>query len=108
MLMERLARPRVPDMAVVYSARSADEFGFAAELDSMARAGRIKLFLTVSRDGGSWAGRRGRIDESLLQEALPSPETCCLLCGPPQLVTDVTQQLVRLGVSLARILTEKY
>lgn len=108
MLMERLARPSVPHIAVVYSARSAEGFGFLAELDSMMQAGRIRLFLTVSRDEGTWIGRRGRIDASLLQQALPSPEACCLLCGPPQLVSDVTQQLVRLGVPAARILTEQY
>jgi ferredoxin-NADP reductase len=108
MVMQRLSRPHVPAIAVVYSARSPEEFGFLPEFDALQRAQRIKLFLTVSRGEGRWDGRRGRIDDSLLSEALPSPDACCLLCGPSQLVSDVTQLLLRIGVTDDRILFERY
>lgn len=108
MLMERLWRPRVPAISLVYSARSPEEFAYLPELDAMAKAGRIKLSLTVSRQDGVWEGRRGRIDDTLLKNALPSIDACCLICGPPQLVADATQLLIKLGVSAERILTEKY
>ena len=107
-LMERLSQPRVPDIAVVYSARTADQFAYRTELDAMARAGRIRLFLTVSRLGEGWQGRLGRIDEELLKAAIPSPDACCLVCGPPPLVSDTTVLLQRMGVGGERILTEKY
>src|SRR5688572_9781010 len=107
-LMERLSRPRVPAIAVVYSARSPEEFAYRPELDAMARAGRITLSLTVSRQDGLWDGRRGRIDELLLKDALPSVDACCLICGPPQLVSDATGLLAKLGVKPERVLTEKY
>lgn len=107
-LMERLSRPRVPAIAVVYSARSAEEFAYRPELDAMAKAGRITLLLTVSRQDGVWDGRRGRIDEALLKDALPSIEACCLICGPPQLVSDANGLLAKLGVKPERIRTEKY
>lgn len=107
-LMERLSRPRVPAIAVVYSARSAGQFAFRAELDAMAQAGRINLTLTVSRLDEGWDGRLGRIDESLLRAVMPSLDACCLTCGPPQLVSDTTELLLRIGVSGDRILTEKY
>ncbi len=74
----------------------------------MAKAGRIKLSLTVSRPEGEWDGRRGRIDESLLKDALPSIDACCLICGPPHLVGDATGLLATLGVKQERILTERY
>ena len=108
MLMERLWRPRVPAIAVVYSARSPEEFAYRAELDAMAQAGRITLSLTVSRQDGVWDGRRGRIDDSLLKNALPSIDACCLICGPPQLVSDATGLLSSLGVKPGSILTERY
>lgn len=108
MLMERLSRPRVPAMAVVYSARSPEEFAYRPELDAMAKAGRITLALTVSRPDGLWDGRRGRIDDALLKDALPSIDACCLICGPPQLVSDATALLSKLGVKQERILTERY
>ena len=108
MLMERLSRPRVPAMSLVYSARSPEEFAYRPELDAMATAGRINLWLTVSRQDGLWDGRRGRIGEALLKEALPSIDACCLICGPPQLVSDARELLATLGVKAERILTEKY
>ena len=107
-LMERLSQPRVPPISLVYSARSPEQFAYLSELDAMAKAGRINLMLTVSRVGDGWEGRLGRIDEGLLRTALPSPDACCLICGPPQLVSDTTELLLRIGVSADRILTEKY
>lgn len=107
-LMERLARPGVPRISVVHSVRSAEELAYRSELDAMAMAGRISLSLTVSRSEGTWDGRRGRIDESLLRDALPSVDACCLICGPPQLVNDASGLLAKLGVSAGKILTEKY
>ena len=107
-LMERLLRPQVPATAVVYSARSPEQFAYRAELDAMAQAGRINLILTVSRLGEGWDGRLGRIDESLLRAAIPSLDACCLICGPPQLVSDTVALLLRIGVSSERVLTEKY
>ena len=53
-------------------------------------------------------GRRGRISEALLGEALPSTNATCLLCGPPQLVSDTRSLLMKLGVGADQILTEKY
>lgn len=108
MLMERLSRPRVPAIAVAYSARSPEEFAYRSELGVLAAANRIRLAMTVTRNEGVWEGRRGRIDEALLKQMLPSIDCCCLTCGPPQLVADATQLLIKLGVSAGRILTEKY
>ena len=44
----------------------------------------------------------------LLKEALPSADSVCLVCGPPQLVTDAIELLMNLGVREDLILTEKY
>ncbi len=107
-LMERLSRPLAPAIAVVYSARSPEQFAYRAELDAMAQAGRISLTLTVSRSVEGWDGRLGRIDEGVLTTAIPSADACCLLCGPPQLVSDTERLLLRIGVSSDRILSEKY
>lgn len=108
MLMERLARPRVPAIAVVFSARSAEEFAYRGELEAMAAAGRIKVWFTVTRPDERWTGRKGRIDEALLKDALPSLDACCLACGPPALVSGVTELLRKAGVDPGRVLTEQY
>lgn len=109
MLMARLSRPGAPRIALVYSARQPEEFAFRPELDALQDAGRITAYFTVTRDErGAWPGRRGRIDQELLRTALPSADARCLICGPPQLVSDTTALLETLGVAAERILTELY
>jgi ferredoxin-NADP reductase len=109
MLIEHLARPTAFPAALVYSARSVDEFAFRPELAALEAAGRVASYFTVTREENSeWQGRRGRISEVLLQEALPSTEATCLVCGPPQLVSDTRALLAQMGVDESRILIEKY
>jgi ferredoxin-NADP reductase len=108
MLMDRLARPQVSPVSVVYSARALHEFAFKSELEALMAAGRLRLWLTVSRPADDWSGRRGRVDETLLREALVSPDSICLVCGPPGLVNGATALLRSLGVAADRILVEQY
>jgi ferredoxin-NADP reductase len=109
MIMEHVARPRSSPVAVLYSARSAEELAFRTELDALLHAGRVRSFFTVTRDDSeAWTGRRGRINEELLRSALPSPEARCLICGPQQLVNDVRIDLLALGIPPEKILTEHY
>ena len=109
MLIEHLSRPTRHPVALVYSARAVDEFAFRPELAALESAGRISSYFTVTREEPpDWKGRRGRISEALLKEALPSADACCLICGPPQLVSDASTLLRQLGVSAESILTEKY
>lgn len=109
MLMERLSRANTAPIAIVYSARSAEAFAFRPELEALQDAGRVRVHFTVTRDeGGPWPGRRGRIDRELLRAALPAPGAWCLICGPPQLVSDTKHLLEELAVRTDRILTENY
>jgi ferredoxin-NADP reductase len=109
MLIEHVSRPTRFPAALIYSARSVDEFAFRPEIAALEAAGRIQSYFTVTRDETSdWQGRRGRISETLLREALPSTDSTCLVCGPPQLVSDARLLLMKLGVAESAILVEKY
>ncbi|OFW42273.1 MAG: hypothetical protein A3J29_12170 [Acidobacteria bacterium RIFCSPLOWO2_12_FULL_67_14b] len=109
MLMERLLRSGAPRVGLVYSVRVPEELAFRAELDALQTAGRIAAYFTVTRDNtATWTGRRGRIDRALLQDALPSTDAYCFVCGPPQLVADTSGLLRTLGVDESRIQIEKY
>lgn len=108
MLMEHLGKPTRHAAALVYSARSVDEFAFRPEFAALEATGRLTTCFTVTRDESDWQGRRGRISEALLRDALPSADATCLVCGPPQFNDDVRTLLMKLGVSESRVLTEKY
>lgn len=50
--------------------------------------GRIKLHHILSNASPSWTGSRGRIDERILREHMPSPQntTLILACGPDPMI----------------------
>lgn len=108
MLMEHLGQPATQPVVLIYSARSVDEFAFRPEFSALEATGRLTTYFTVTREEREWHGRRGRISEALLREALPSPAATCLVCGPPQFNEDARTLLMTLGVSESEILTEKY
>jgi NAD(P)H-flavin reductase len=109
MLIEHVSKPTRFPASLIYSARSVDEFAFRPEIAALESAGRIASYFTVTREESpDWQGRRGRISEALLREALPSTDSTCLVCGPPQLVTDARLLLMKLGVAESAILVEKY
>jgi ferredoxin-NADP reductase len=95
-------------VSVLYSARRSDEFAFIDELREHARAGRLELHQTVTRDDSSgWSGGRGRIRRTHFQSVLHDPAaTLCFICGPRELVTESVVTLQALGVAEADIRTE--
>lgn len=110
LLTESAARGGVcPPISVLYSARTADEFAYGAELRRMARTGSIRVTLTVTGDvGPAWQGVRGRIGVTHLEQALPSREALCFVCGPPSLVEEVPTMLRHLGVQPNHVRTEEW
>jgi ferredoxin-NADP reductase len=100
-----------PDLslALLYSARRADEFAFIDELRSKARLGRLELHQTVTRDDDEWRGGRGRIGRVHFEAVLHDPEsTLCFVCGPAAMVTEAVAALSDLGVHRDAIRTEQW
>jgi ring-1,2-phenylacetyl-CoA epoxidase subunit PaaE len=102
---------RHPDVriALIYSARSREEFAYWDELSQLAAQQRIRLASTVTREWqADWSGATGRIDDALIRSMLASPDTRCALCGPAGMIATATALLQRAGVREDRILTETY
>jgi ferredoxin-NADP reductase len=97
-------------VSLLYSARSADELAFRAELRGLADDGRIAMQETVTREtGASWGGRRGRITaEALAAFGCDPASTLAFVCGPSTLVSDAVHLLMGLGVAASRILSEQW
>lgn len=110
MLDHTLRLPPGPRISMLYSARRGDEFAFVDELMGHAKAGRIELHQTVTRDESTaWSGRRGRIGRSHFEAVLHDPGgTLCVVCGPEPLVNESVGTLKALGVPAAQIRTEQW
>lgn len=96
-------------LALLYSARRADEFAFINEFRALEAQGHLLLHQTVTREDGAWAGSRGRIGRAHFEAVLTDPaNTLCFVCGPPAMVTDAMSTLAALGVPDAAIRTEQW
>jgi ferredoxin-NADP reductase len=93
--------------ALVYSARSPEEFAYADELRALHDAGKLRLILTLTGDARDWRHARGRAGVEHLAD-LATPRTLCFICGPPSMVTDLPQALMALGVPREQIKTEDW
>jgi ferredoxin-NADP reductase len=109
MLRHALAS-RVPgEFAVAYSARTPNDFAYRDELRRLARAGRIRLELMVTREAPPrWRGHRGRVGQPRLTPLVTDPATLCFICGPPPMLVEVPPILTALGVPSDRILMETW
>jgi ferredoxin-NADP reductase len=95
-------------LELLYSARSPKEFAYLPELRALAREGRLDLRLTLTGEGSRWAHARGRIDTTQLLPLVDAPDTLVFVCGPPSMLTGVTEALEALGVARNHIRTETW
>jgi ferredoxin-NADP reductase len=112
-MAEYLADAGSPRRAVlVYSNRSQDEIAYRDELAALeAQNPRFRVVHTLTREPATsdWAGRRGRIDAKLLQEAAADlADPACYLCGKGEMVMGAGQQLLDMGVPRERIVFEVF
>jgi NAD(P)H-flavin reductase len=109
MLWDSIEHRPLNRLAMIYSARSADEVAYEDELRTLAADQRLDLRITITREGiEGWMGPRGRIDTALVQSVVRSADTRVVVCGPPGMVGAVTQLLRAAGVSEHAILTETF
>lgn len=107
MIHDTLHGGRRGGMALVYSARTPEEFAYLDELRALEADGRLDLTLTLTGDAKEWRHARGRAGDQHLAD-LATPETLCFICGPPSMVTDIPQALIRLGIPREQIRTEDW
>lgn len=109
MLDHALRKHPAERVSLLYSVRRADEFAFMPELDAYARAGRLELHPTVTRDDDTWQGGRGRIGRSHFEAVLHDrTDTLCFICGPGSLVGEAVTTLEELGVPKNAIRVEEW
>jgi len=110
MLHEALGAPEAPEVSVLYSARTAEEFAFDDELTRLSGQGRIRYEKTVTRETQRmWQGTRGRISRAQLEAVVARPDdTLCFVCGPEALVHEVPRMLGEIGVRPDRIRVEEW
>jgi ferredoxin-NADP reductase len=116
MLRQRAAvrdrHEEAPPVRLLYSARSAGDVIYRAEIDALAGRDddvRVAYTLTRSQPPG-WTGYGRRIDRAMLDECTwqPAESPLIYVCGPTPMVERTATDLVALGHEPMAIRTERF
>jgi len=98
-------RPDFAGVALVYGVRYPGDVPFLAEMDEWRKAG-IEVILTVSRpEGYDWKGRTGYVHSHFAEAMGKLRQPVALVCGMKAMMEESRDQLTRLGVAPAEVLT---
>jgi 3-phenylpropionate/trans-cinnamate dioxygenase ferredoxin reductase subunit len=92
------------------AARTEDQLMLRPEIAELRGRLNLKVVEVISSPDPGWTGEVGRIDAGLLERFLPRRpyRLHYFVCGPPTMVTAVSQDLSGIGVPLRRIHTERF
>jgi ferredoxin-NADP reductase len=111
MLRHRMATGSDVPLRLLYSSRALDDVIYRNELREAGSADGVDIELTLTRDAPSdWNGRRGRIDQAMLDQVAwaPAEQPLIYACGPTALVESVANTLVLAGHDQGRIRLERF
>ncbi|MCS7109428.1 MAG: FAD-binding oxidoreductase [Candidatus Micrarchaeota archaeon] len=95
-----------------YSARTMDSILYKNELESIARSHKnIKVIFTCTREESkSWNGERGRINIDMIKKYvdIKDENKYYMLCGPPEMIKSLVEQLKSAGIKEEKILHESW
>jgi ferredoxin-NADP reductase len=112
MARHRIDRGVRTRMRMLYSARSADDLLYRAELDAMAEASDgFEVVFTLTRTWPpQWSGFRHRVDAQMLADVSYAERgtSPAFVCGPTSFVEAVSQGLLLVGYTAGRVKTERF
>ena len=104
----RLAAAKRKPATLLYSITSQQEYLYRKELAALVNGNTIRQITTLTRPDPTWQGKTGRINRALLHEAGLSATTRCYLCGPREMVDDMADTLISMGVPENNVIFEKW
>lgn len=107
---QQLAAERAEPVWLFHTARGPDELLFHDEFAAWSVAAEAFTYVpSVTGDDAAWDGRQGRLDETTLEPAIPSPDAVRVYaCGPGPFVEGTLELAAALGVPEGRRLRESW
>jgi predicted ferric reductase len=111
LLRDLVARGDTRPIRLAYAAGEPGNFACLPEIE--AARGRLDLetLLVSEEDAPDWAGEVGRLDHDRLAkllQGLDPARTVALMCGPGPMVTAVSDGLLAQGMSMDRVIYERF
>ena len=109
MLQHAVVRDPSRQLTYLASIRTAKDVCFRRELNVLARHPRVRIGLTLTREGRHPGYLSGRIDGKLLARTSPSlPDSLFCIAGPPAMVAEMEHLLAGFGVPAGQIRSETF
>jgi ferredoxin-NADP reductase len=110
MLRHAVACDPARPVTLLYSARREHDVAFAAELRLLAaRYPQVRISVTLSKPDRESRWRTGRIDADLVRQHFANPlQTIFCLCGPADMIRDVSAMLTSSGVPSGQVRSERF
>lgn len=97
------------EVVLLYGNRTPDDIVLKDELDRLARDWRLKLVHTIDHpDGFDWQGETGYISPAMIRKYCIVEKSNFFMCGPPQMIGHMVQNLDDLKVPHDRIFHEQW
>jgi NAD(P)H-flavin reductase len=98
-----------PPITLLFGCRSEADILWREELEGLARAGRIRLEITLSRPGAGWRGRTGYVQHHVAELARELGRPHVFICGLNRMVSEVRAVCKQeLGYARSHIHSERY
>lgn len=101
------ASPRT-SITLVYGMRHASDFLFRNELEVLSNSEKIKIIPTLSKPHPEWTGSTGRISSQLINDFSLPKSAKYFLCGPPGMIDEQVENLIKIGVPDSHLVYERW
>lgn len=103
-------REDVRPVLLIYGDKSLETMAYREELEALSSKLNLKIVTVLEAPPPGWQGEVGFITAELLARTLPKEKIVreFFVCGPPVMMDAVQEALVKLGVPLERIHTERF
>jgi NAD(P)H-flavin reductase len=109
MMRTLIAKGSKAKMTVFFGFRKALAYLYKDELEAYERSGQVELITTVSREDPTWKGRRGYVQQHILEHDFDENEKKCLyVCGAPAVLDAVKSAATEKGFKEEDIFIEKW
>jgi predicted ferric reductase len=97
---------------LIYAVRSMDQATFAEELEELRRTLALEIVWVPAEPPANWDGPSGFLNGPLIDQLLPSERRTgnvqAFVCGPPVMMDLVEDALVKIGIPLRAVHTERF
>ena len=101
--------PDCPPVSLYWGMRTVDDLYLHDEIQSWGtRLYEFRYVPVLSRADAAWRGRRGHVQDAIIDDIHDLSEHSIYLCGSPAMISDAKQAFMARGASIAHIYTEGF